>query len=115
MAKINQTAQKYLRTIRKSQIPVRGIGLFVIKTNGRLKKELFSSITYERAVILGKKSIAFKFIPYNVKIKIHDDIFLLRNRGSIPADKWVCSGKCSETEDCQSLSEVCICAEGECL
>ena len=115
MTKLNQTAEKFLRNFENSIIPVKGIGLFVLRTNGNLKKHFQYDITYEKAAVLGEESIAFKFIPYNETIKVHGRNFLLRNKKSIPAKHWVCSGACSNTIDCNNISEVCICAEGQCL
>ena len=45
--------------------------------------------------------------------KMNGQTYLLKSIRSIPADMWICSTKCSETTDCQHLSDVCLCIEGQ--
>jgi hypothetical protein len=115
MTTMNQTDSRHLKIIESSRIPIKGIGLFVYSRDGRLTKEIQPRITYNKANEIGNKSIAFKFIPYNVELKIHGQTYVLKSTRSIPADKWVCSEKCSATSDCRHLSEVCLCVQGQCF
>ncbi len=110
-AQLNQTNLKF----RNIDSNVLGIGLFVHRINGKLTKEKTPDITYKRAIDIGGESIAFKFIPYKQPITIGREIFVLESLWSLPENKWVCNDKCLGTDDCQHLSEICLCVEGECI
>lgn len=115
MKRRNQTNPGYFRMIANSSRPVKGVGLFVVRTRGRLVKQITPDITYFKTKEIGFDAIAFKFIPYNIYIRIDGVRHEFTSFQSIPKSKWRCVGRCTVHEDCQHLSEVCICAQGECL
>ena len=115
MIRRNQTNPGYFRMIARSDIPLKGVGLFVVSLKGRLKKEIIPDITYLKTKEIGVDTFAFKFLPYRTMIKIDDSIYSFTSYESIPKSKWKCVAKCTNQTDCQHLSDVCICTQGECF
>lgn len=111
----NQTDERILRKVQRQPNSIRGVGLFVSKKGGKLSKRIVPRLTYNEAIHLGDSSIAFKFIPYGENVRIDDEVYRLISIRSIPKARWLCIGKCTNDKDCRHISEVCICAEGECL
>ena len=118
MERKNQTNPGYFRMIANSAKPVKGVGLFAINFRGRIVKKIKPDITYSETKEIGIDTVAFKFIPYNVNIKIKGEMYSFTSFDSIPKSYWKCVGPCRKHEDCRQHSDVCMCCDKrlrECL
>lgn len=119
MLKKNQTHSKYFFLVEGNP-RVKGVGLFIYKnqviSDRPFRKDPIPDISYNEAVNLGQKAIAFKFIPYDVTIRIKGEQYHLSSFRIVPEKYWKCSGVCTcdGREGNCIIDDTCMSIEGQC-
>jgi hypothetical protein len=100
---INQTREEHLKIIEKNN-NVKGVGVLLFDNSFTIDdkylhkqiegqsftKYIIPDINYQDIIDMGEKSICFKFIPYNVTIKIGGVEYEFNSYNDIPKDQWFC-------------------------